>query len=87
MKIKDSFVVHTVGNIQMMVDSDDSENKFDGLVRSNETAAFIISQLNEDKTEKDLVKALLSEYDVDEQTAEEAVKYVINKLKSINALE
>ena len=87
MKIKDSFVVHTVGNIQMMVDSDDSENKFDGLVRSNETAAFIISQLNEDKTEEDLVKSLLSEYDVDEKTAKESVKYVIDKLKSINALE
>ncbi len=76
-----------VGETQMMVDSSANKDKFNGIVKSNSTASFIIDLLKEEKSEQDLVNALLETYDVDAETALKAVKYVIEKLNSINALE
>ena len=71
----------------MMVDSSANKDKFNGIVKSNATASFIIDLLKEDKSENDLVEALLNAYDVDSETALKAVRYVVEKLNLINALE
>lgn len=71
----------------MMVNSSNKNDEFHGLVKSNETAAFIIRLLKKEISFDHLVGSLLNVYDIDEEQAIEAVNYVINKLKAINALE
>ncbi|MCQ2772220.1 MAG: PqqD family protein [Bacilli bacterium] len=87
MKLKQQFITRMVGDTQMMVDSSANKDKFNGIVKSNATASFIIDLLKEEKSEQDLVEALLNAYEVDADTALKAVRYVIEKLNSINALE
>lgn len=87
MKLKEQFITHDIDNVQMMVNSSNKNDEFHGLVKSNETAAFIIRLLKKEISFDHLVGSLLNVYDIDEEQAIEAVNYVINKLKAINALE
>ena len=64
MKLKDGFITRTVQGTQMMVAVEGSGTNFHGLVRSNETAAFIVDCLKTDTTEERIVDRLLEEYDV-----------------------
>ena len=87
MKLKASFITHDVGNSQMMVDTSAAKSHFNGIVRSNSTAAFIINALKTETTREELIAKMLAEYDVDEERAGAAVDKVIETLKSIDALE
>lgn len=46
MKLKEGFITHQIQNTQMMVAAGEAAKHFHGLVRSNETAAFIVDCLN-----------------------------------------
>ena len=73
MKLKKSFITHTTGNEQILVAAD---NSFSGLVRSNQTAAFIV----------DCLKKMEASYDAPRAVMEEDLKMVLGKLRSIGAL-
>ena len=48
MKLKSGFITHNVGKTQMMVATGSASSTFHGLVRSNETAAFIVNCLKKE---------------------------------------
>lgn len=87
MKLKNGFITHRIQDTQMMVAAGEAAKHFNGLVRSNETAAFIINCLKNDTTEEDIVEKILSEYDVSREIAAKDVKVVLEKLYSIGAIE
>jgi len=87
MKLKKGFVTHMVGNEQMMVAAGPATKIFHGLVRSNETAAFIVDCLKQETTEAAIVDAMLERYEVSRETLESDVHGIIEKLNSIGALE
>lgn len=87
MKLKEKFTTRMVGDTQLMVDSSDSEEKFLGMVKSNEVAAFLIDKLKNDVSEAELVDSLLHEYEVGEEEALDAVRYVVEQMSSINAID
>lgn len=87
MKLREGFVTHMVGEEQMMVASGPASKFFHGLVRSNETAAFIVDCLKKETTEAEIVDAMLEEYEVSRETLERDVHGIIEKLNSIGALE
>ena len=60
---------------------------FSGVITLNETGAFLWKQLAGDKTEQELVIALLDEYDIDEARAKEDISAFVNKLKAADLLE
>ncbi len=84
MKLKDGFITHNDGNEQIMVGVG---TEFNGLVRSNSTASFIIECLKKETDEEKIVLKLLSEYDAPKEVIAEDVRNVIDTLKSIGALE
>lgn len=86
MKLKESFITHQIQNTQIIVATGDAAKYFHGLVRSNETAAFIVDCLKSETTEEAIVDRLLEEYDVPREIAANDVHDVIEKLKSIDAL-
>ena len=87
MKLKPGFVTHNVGKEQMMVAAGPAARSFHGLVRSNETAAFIVDCLKKETTEQEIVEAMLQEYDAPAEVIARDVHSVVEKLQEIGALE
>ena len=87
MKLKTGFITHNVGKEQMMVAAGPAAKQFHGLVRSNETAAFIVDCLKKETTEQEIVEAMLQEYDAPEELIARDVHSVVEKLQEIGAVE
>ena len=54
MKLKTGFITHQIQDTQMMVAAGEAAENFHGLVRSNETAAFIVDCLKNETPRKTL---------------------------------
>ena len=83
MKLKNGFVTHDSNGKQILLSA---SGGFNGIVKSNKTAAFIIDCLKEETTVNAIVNALLEKYDAPREVIEKDVNFVIEKLKSINAI-
>ena len=86
MKLKPGFITHNVGKEQMMVAAGPAAKQFHGLVRSNETAAFIVNCLKKETTEEAIVEAMLEQYDAPRETIAQDVHRVVEQLRQIGAL-
>ena len=86
MRLNPKFLTHeTKGELYLISTSD---TKFKGIVKNNETAAFIIECLKADTTESAIADKLMSEYKgADRPTVERDVANIIGKLRSIGAIE
>ncbi len=69
MKIKNGFRLHTVGKDTYAVAATPEAAALGSMVRLNETALFLWRLLEEDRTEEELLGALSTEYEIDEETA------------------
>ena len=87
MKLKPGFVTHNLGKEQMMVAAGPAAKLFHGLVRSNETAAFIINCLKKETSEAAIVDAMLEQYEAPRETVERDVHRVVEQLREIGALQ
>ena len=87
MKLKTGFITHQVGKEQMMVAAGPAAKVFHGLVRSNETAAFIVNCLKKETTEEAIVDAMLEQYEASRETVAADVHRVVEKLREIGALQ
>ena len=87
MKLKQGYITHMYRDQQLMVAVGPAAKDFHGLVRSNETAAFIVDRLKTETTEDEIVTALTSEYEVDELQARRDVRRIIEQLEHIGAIE
>ncbi len=88
MRIKDGFVLEQVGDSYLAVAVGELAEKFNALVRLNETGAFLWRQLVTDKTKEELLEALMNEYEgVSEELAKRDIMSFLNTLKANNILE
>ena len=87
MKLKTGFITHKLGKEQMLVAAGPAARSFHGLVRSNETTAFIINCLKKETSEEAIVEAMLAEYEAPRETVTADVHEVVEKLRQIGALE
>ena len=85
MKLKEGFVTHDMGGEQIMVST--GSTVFSGLVRSNGTAAFIVDCLKEETTKEQIVAKMLDKYDAPEAVIAADVDKILEKLRSIKALD
>ena len=87
MKINKDFTIQKVGASFVAVPVGETSKTFHGMVRLNETGAFLWKKLSEaDQTEDSLVQALLNEYDVSEELARKDVQNLLQALKEGNVL-
>lgn len=84
MKLKKGFVTHTSSGEQVLVSADGS---FNGIARSNKTAAFIVDCLKSETTEEEIVDKMMKIYDAPKEIFEKDVHKIVEILKSINAIE
>ena len=85
MKLKTGFVPHDMGGEQVIVPT--GENSFAGMIRCNGTAGFIVSCLLQDTTREAIVEAMLGKYDVTAEIAGAAVDKILEKLRSVDAID
>lgn len=83
MKLKDTFVTQEMDGEQVMVEA----GGFAGMVRSNQTAAFIIDQLKTETTKEAILDAMEKKYDASRAVMAEDVDMVLANLKKIGALD
>ncbi len=79
MKLKDGFILREVAGENVVLPSG-GDLDLNMMITLNDTGKFLWQLLEQDKTEADLVSALLAEYDVDEATATAAVSGFIATL-------
>ncbi len=87
MKLKSGFCTQEVGDGQVMVPIDEAKTSFKGIVRSNETAAFVVDCLKEDTSKEEILAKLKAEYDGPEEVMVKDLDLVLEKLSSIGAIE
>ena len=84
MKLKKEFITHDTGKEQLMISAGGS---FNGMVRSNSTAAAIIDLIKTETTEEAVIEAMLNIYDVDREVLTADVRKVIDTLRGIGAID
>lgn len=86
MKILEGFVLKNIAGANVVVPVGSNTVSFKAVITLNDSGAFLWQQLINDKTEDELVTAMLKEYDVDEATAKTDVKEFIGKLTEAGLL-
>lgn len=92
MKIKREFILkklneNTENEINVVIAVGAYAKNINGYIKLNETAVFLWNILLNGATEKELVDALLKEYDVKREIAEKDVSNIIAVLKQIGAID
>lgn len=87
MKIKNGFLLRQVGEQNIVVAVGEESRNFNGIIRLNDTGRFLWENLQNDIPEKELVRIMLLEYDIDGATAEADVRGFIETLREADLLE
>ncbi len=87
MKIKNGFVAKEIAGQYVVIALGAASKIFNGIIKLNESGKFIWDKLAEGATKEEIVDALLAEYDVSRETAENDVDKFIAELEGANILE
>ncbi len=87
MKLKSDFVMHEVGDEYVVVPVNERTKDFHGMIRLNQSGAFLWEQMQGDFQSTDLVAALLERYEVSEEVAAESVKNFLEKLVQVGIVQ
>ena len=85
MKLKSGIVMQKTGDEYIVVATGEAAKSFNGIIRNNKTANFVFEQ--EDKTEEELVDALLERYDVSREKAQADVKALVAKIREAGLID
>ncbi len=85
MKIKNIFETEEINQENVLVSLD--SKVFNGLIRSNTTAYFIIDCLKEETTEETIVEKMMGKYNISRETALNGVGKIVSQLRELNLLE
>ncbi len=87
MKIKSGFVLHSIGNEHVVVAVEERTKDFRGMIRLNDTGAFLWKQMEKDCTEQSLTDALIKEYGITAELAKEAVASFLSQFSEVDVFE
>ena len=83
MKLRPDFLTQDIDDVQFLV----PVGTFNGLIRSNKTAAFIVNCLKKETSKEQIVEAMCSKYDAPRAEIAGDVDEILDTLRSIHALE
>lgn len=85
MRLKDGFILYDTEDTHILVPI--GGQSFKGIVRSNDTAAFILNLLKEETAPENMRDAVMKKYGIDRERAEVDVTKVLQQLREIEALQ
>lgn len=83
----DNVVERKVRDNLILVPMKTGPARLDALYTLNETAAFIWDSITPGITEEELVTRLVEKYEVSEESAQQDVRRVLERLKAIGAIQ
>lgn len=87
MKIKEGFVLRNVVGETIVMPTGENIKKFDGAVVLNEVSAYIWDQLQHPISREDLLGLVLSEFEVDRETASRDLDQLLDRFREYAMLE
>jgi len=84
MKLREGFITHESGADHIMVTAGNVD--FNGMIRSNKTAGFIIECLKSEVTKEHIIEKLLEKYDAPREQIEKDVERVLEQLRAVGAI-
>lgn len=87
MRVEKEFVLREIAGDYIIIPTGKTVLEFNGLVTVNEVGVLLWKMLQEEVTFEDLVKGVLEEYDVDEDTARADIQEFLDKLVENNILK
>ena len=85
MKLKNGFITHETAGEHITVSA--GGTSFNGLIRSNSTAGFIVECLKNETTEDAIVDKMLEKYDAPREIIAADVAKIVGELRKIGALD
>ena len=85
MKLNEDFIMHNTGEEILLVPT--AAARFHGLVQGNKAVEVILSCLQNDTTEDEILSVMKEKFDGDEEDMREDIRDVIKKLKEIGAID
>ena len=86
MKIKDGYVLRQVDGNSIVIAVGDEALNFNGIITINGAGTFLWEKLINGADKDTLLRAMLSEYDIDEATASADIDEFLLKLKNADLL-
>lgn len=87
MKVRKDFVLRETAGDYMIIPTGRTVQSFDGLITVNEVGADLWNMLQSEVTFDDLLREILTIYDVDEETAEEDIREFLDTLRESGILD
>ena len=87
MKIKEDLMLRNICDEWVVVPMGARLQEFNGIMKLNESGAFIWKLLQQENKKEDIIRELLNEYDIDEKEATREVDDFIDMLSKKNVLE
>lgn len=87
MKVKEGFILRTVGTENVVAAVGAQSRKFNGIIRLNATAKFIWEHLQQETNIEELTEALTEAYDITKEQAEKDITAFVEKLKEASILD
>ena len=85
MKLKDGFITHEGNEEHITVTA--GNTAFNGMVRSNKTAGFIVECLKSGVSKEEIITKMLEKYDASRELIEKDVEKILAQLHSIGAID
>ncbi len=80
-------MLRNVAGYFVVVPTGEASVEFNGMINLNESGAFLWNKLSEGATEDELVEALTSEYEVDDERARADVELFVKKMREAKLVE
>ena len=87
MKQNPNFLLRQVAGSTVVVPVGPAAKRFPGMMRLNESGQFLWELLQNNKTEQELVDAMMVRYEVGFQQATQDVAAFLTRLRSVGALD
>jgi len=87
MKLKAGFIFHQVGEEYMAVATGEVAESFNGIVRNNETSAYIFQLLEKDITEEEIVDAMCERYEAPREVISADVSELIGQIREAGLID
>ncbi len=87
MKLKYKFIINDIAGSKIAVSAERINNSFKGMIRLNETGAYVFKKLQKDSTVEQIADDLSKKYKIDKPLATNDVIKFIEYLKSYGIIE
>lgn len=87
MRFKDGILLNEINGDFYLVDSGISGKRFNGMIRLNETGAFVAEKLKNETTENEIADAMCAVYDVTRERAVEGIRRAVASFRDTGLIE